>query len=160
VRVGIAYGRGDLDGINKAGWTALAMGTGFMAMTCIAFVAFPETLVGIFLNRADPANTVALSLAATYLGIAGIFQLVDGAQVVAAHALRGLSDTKIPMLLAILGYWAVGLPIAYVLGFVLNWRGAGIWYGLAAGLAFVAVVLVARFALHARLGSLRALQAR
>ena len=157
VRVGIAYGRGDPDGIHKAGWTALAMGTGFMAMTCIAFVVLPQTLVGIFLNRADPANSVALGLAATYLGIAGIFQLVDGAQVVAAHALRGLSDTKMPMVLAILGYWAVGLPIAYVLGFVLNWRGAGIWYGLAAGLAFVAVVLVARFALHERLGLLRSL---
>jgi len=158
VRVGIAYGRGDPDGIHKAGWTALAMGTGFMAMTCIAFVVLPQTLVGIFLNRADPANSVALGLAATYLGIAGIFQLVDGAQVVAAHALRGLSDTKVPMVLAILGYWAVGLPIAYVLGFVLNWRGAGIWYGLAAGLAFVAVVLVARFALHERLGLLRNLR--
>jgi MATE family multidrug resistance protein len=158
VRVGIAYGRGDPDGIHKAGWTALAMGTGFMAMTCIAFVVLPQTLVGIFLNKADPANAAALGLAATYLGIAGIFQLVDGAQVVAAHALRGLSDTKVPMVLAILGYWAVGLPIAYVLGFVLNWRGAGIWYGLAAGLAFVAVVLVARFALHERLGLLRNLR--
>ena len=158
VRVGIAYGRGDRAGVHKAGWTALAMGTGFMAMTCIAFLAIPQTLVGIFLNRADPANTMALGLAATYLGIAGVFQLVDGAQVVAAHALRGLSDTKMPMLLAILGYWAVGLPTAYVLGFVLNWRGAGIWYGLAAGLAFVAVVLVARFALRERLGLLKALQ--
>lgn len=159
VRVGIAYGRGDRTGIHKAGWTALAMGTGFMAMTCIAFLAIPETLVGIFLDRTDPANTVALGLAATYLGIAGIFQLADGAQVVAAHALRGLSDTKVPMLLAILGYWAVGLPIAYVLGFVLEWRGAGIWFGLAAGLAVVAVVLVARFALHERLGLLRRLVA-
>src|SRR5690606_41126687 len=66
--------------------------------------------------------------------IAGIFQLADGAQVVAAHALRVLSDTKIPMVFAIFGYWAVGLPVAWVLGFVLDWRGAGIWLGLAAGL--------------------------
>ncbi|MHB1103276.1 MAG: MATE family efflux transporter [Devosia sp.] len=155
VRVGIAFGRGDRDGIHKAGWTALAMGTGFMAMTCIIFLAIPQTLVGIFLDRTDPANTVALGLAATYLGIAGIFQLADGAQVVAAHALRGLSDTKVPMFLAIIGYWAVGLPIAYVLGFVLNWRGTGIWLGLAAGLAIVAIVLVARFAMRERLGLLR-----
>ena len=159
VRVGIAYGRGDRGGVHRGGWTALAMGTGFMAMTCIAFLAIPETLVGIFLNRADPANTVALGLAATYLGIAGVFQLVDGAQVVAAHALRGLSDTKVPMVLAILGYWAVGLPTAYVLGFVLDWRGAGIWWGLAAGLASVAVVLVTRFAMRERLGLLRRISA-
>lgn len=156
VRVGIAYGRGNRDGIHKAGWAALAMGTGFMAMTCIIFLAIPQTLVAIFLDRTDPANTVALGLAATYLGIAGIFQLADGAQVVAAHALRGLSDTKVPMFLAILGYWAVGLPTAYVLGFVLDWRGTGIWFGLAAGLAVVAIVLVARFAMRERLGLLDA----
>jgi MATE family multidrug resistance protein len=155
VRVGVAFGRGDRQGIHRAGWTALAMGTGFMALTCILFLALPQTLVGIFLDRTDPANTVALGLAATYLGIAGIFQLADGAQVVAAHALRGLSDTKVPMFLAIIGYWAVGLPTAYVLGFVLNWRGTGIWLGLAAGLAIVAIVLVARFAMRERLGLLQ-----
>jgi MATE family multidrug resistance protein len=133
------------------------MGTGFMALTCLLFLALPQALVGIFLNRADPNNAIALGLAATYLGIAGIFQLADGAQVVAAHALRGLSDTKVPMFLAILGYWAVGLPIAYVLGFIVDWRGTGIWLGLAAGLGFVAVVLVGRFALRERLGLLRKL---
>jgi MATE family multidrug resistance protein len=155
VRVGIAYGRGDPEGVRKAGWTALAMGTGFMAITCIIFLALPATLVSIFLNSADPANTAALTLAAAYLGVAGIFQLADGAQVVAAHSLRGLSDTKVPMVLALIGYWAVGMPIAYVLGFVVEWRGTGIWLGLAAGLAFVAVVLVTRFAMRERLGLLK-----
>jgi MATE family multidrug resistance protein len=154
VRVGLAYGRGDPEGIRKAGWTAIAMGTGFMALTATLFLVLPKTLVGIFLNQADPGNATALGLAATYLGIAGIFQLADGAQVVAAHSLRGLSDTRIPMFLALLGYWAVGLPIAYVFGLVLNWRGTGIWLGLAAGLAFVAIVLVARFAMRERLGLL------
>lgn len=151
VRVGIAYGRGDREGIRKAGWTALAMGMGFMSLTCVIFLAFPSLLVGIFLDRADPDNAAALLLAAGYLAIAGLFQLADGAQVVAAHALRGLSDTKTPMFLAILGYWGVGLPIAYVLGFIVEWRGTGIWLGLAAGLGFVAVVLVTRFALRERL---------
>src|SRR5690606_2400061 len=120
----------DDEGVRKAGWTSLAMGMGFMSITCILFLALPQVLVSIFLNRADPNNAIALGLAATYLGIAGIFQLADGAQVVAAHALRGLSDTKTPMFLAIVGYWAVGLPIAYVLGFMLEWRGTGIWLGL------------------------------
>src|SRR5690606_3519375 len=134
VRVGIAFGRGDTEGIRKAGWTGLAMGTGFMVLTCTVFLLFPQHLVGIFLRPEDPANAAALGLAATYLGIAGVFQLADGAQVVASHALRGLSDTRTPMLLAIIGYWSIGLPTAYVLGFVLNLRGTGVWLGLAAGL--------------------------
>lgn len=159
VRVGIAYGRGDPEGVRKAGWTALAMGMGFMSLTCVLFLVLPGTLVSIFLDRHDPGNTAALTLAASYLAIAGIFQLADGAQVVAAHALRGLSDTKTPMVLAILGYWAVGMPVAYVLGFVVDWRGTGVWLGLASGLAFCAAVLVARFALRERLGLMRAIPA-
>jgi multidrug resistance protein, MATE family len=154
VRVGMAYGRSDREGIRKAGWTAFVMGTGFMALSCILFLTFAPWIVGLFLNVDDPANANALALAATFLVVAGIFQLVDGAQVVAAHALRGLSDTTVPMVFAITGYWAVGLPIAYVLGFILQWRGVGIWLGLAAGLACVAVVLVVRFALRERLGLL------
>jgi MATE family multidrug resistance protein len=155
VRVGRAYGRGDPEGIRKAGWTAFVLGTGFMAITCTLFLTIGPTIVSWFLDPRAPENANALALAATFLVVAGVFQLVDGAQVVAAHALRGLSDTKVPMMLAILGYWAIGLPIAYVLGFVVGWRGVGIWIGLAAGLAFVAVVLVARFAMRERLGLLR-----
>jgi len=155
VRVGMAYGRSDPESIRKAGWTAFALGTGFMAITCTLFLTAGPTIVTLFLDPRVPENANALRLAASFLVVAGVFQLVDGAQVVAAHALRGLSDTKIPMVLAILGYWAVGLPVAYVLGFVVGWRGLGIWIGLAAGLAFVAVVLVARFAMRERLGLLR-----
>lgn len=152
VRVGLAYGRNDPQGIHRAGWTAFALGTGFMVLSCIAFLTLAPFIVRLFLDPSHAENANALVLAASFLTIAGVFQLVDGAQVVAAHSLRGLSDTKIPMLLAIIGYWAVGLPIAYILGFTLNWRGIGIWTGLAAGLAFVAVVLVTRFALRERIG--------
>jgi MATE family multidrug resistance protein len=155
VRVGLAYGRGDAEGVRLAGWTAIVMGTGFMVLTAALFLAIPHALVTIFLDSSDPANATALTLAATYLGIAGIFQLVDGAQVVAAHSLRGLSDTRTPMLLAIFGYWFVGLPTAYVLGFVLDLRGVGVWLGLATGLAFVAILLVSRFALRGRLGLMK-----
>lgn len=156
VRVGMAYGRSDPEGIRKAGWTAFGLGTAFMALSCTLFLTIGPIIVSWFLDPRIPENANALALAATFLVVAGVFQLVDGAQVVAAHALRGLSDTKIPMLLAILGYWAVGLPTAYILGFVVGWRGVGIWIGLAAGLAFVSVVLVTRFALRERLGLLRA----
>ncbi|MGV3491214.1 MAG: MATE family efflux transporter [Devosia sp.] len=155
VRVGRAAGRGDSEGVRLAGWTNLGLGVGFMALTAMLFLIAPGTLVGIFLDGSRPENAEALMLAATFLGIAGIFQLADGAQVVAAHALRGLSDTRTPMLLAIFGYWFVGLPTAYVLGFVLEMRGVGVWTGMAVGLAFVAVLLVGRFALRDRLGLLQ-----
>ena len=153
--MGNAYGRTDPEGIRKAGWTAFALGVGFMAVASVLFLTMGPVIVTWFLDPRVPENTNALTLAATFLVVAGVFQLVDGAQVVASHALRGLSDTKIPMLLAILGYWGVGLPTSYLLGLVLGWRGVGIWIGLAAGLAFVAVVLVARFAMRERLGLLR-----
>lgn len=155
VRVGMAYGRGDPEGIRKAGWTAFALGTSFMVVSCTLFLTLGGAIVSLFLDPTVPENANALALAATFLVVAGVFQLVDGAQVVAAHALRGLSDTKIPMVFAILGYWALGLPIAWFLGFVVGWRGVGVWIGLAAGLASVAVVLVARFAMREKLGLLR-----
>ncbi len=154
VRVGNAYGRSDPQGIHMAGWTAFFLGTGFMALASILFLSFGPVIVTWFLDPRVPENSNALALAATFLVVAGIFQLVDGAQVVAAHALRGLSDTKVPMLFAIVGYWGIGLPTSWLLGLVLGWRGLGIWIGLAVGLAFVAVVLVTRFALRERLGLL------
>ncbi len=156
VRVGMAYGRSDPQGVHRAGWTAITIGVGFMALSCLLFLTLAPSVVGLFLNAGEPANANALALAATFLVVAGVFQLVDGAQVVSAHALRGLSDTMVPMILAIAGYWLIGLPVAYVLGFIVQWRGVGIWIGLAAGLAFVAVVLVTRFALRERLGLMRA----
>ncbi|WDR05364.1 MATE family efflux transporter [Devosia rhodophyticola] len=155
VRVGYAYGRGDDEGVRKAGWTALGLSTAFMTVSCITFILGAPLIVTIFLDPDRAANTDALRLGASYLVVAGLFQLVDGAQVVAAHALRGLSDTKVPMLVAIVSYWFIGLPIAYVMGFTFNLQGVGIWLGLAAGLAFAAIVLVIRFAMRERLGLLR-----
>jgi MATE family multidrug resistance protein len=108
VRVGIAYGRNDPAGVGRAGWIGLITGTGFMAFTALLFLTNGSLFVGLFLDRADPGNAEALRLAGTFLVVAGIFQLADGAQVVAAHALRGLSDTAVPMLVALVGYWAVG----------------------------------------------------
>ncbi len=155
VRVGLAYGARDREGIARAGWTAFVLTVGFMSTTCVLFLSVPLALVGLFLDGSQEANRMALGLAASYLAVAGMFQLVDGTQVIAASALRGLNDTAMPMVFALFGYWAVGLPVAYVLGFVLGWRGTGIWLGLAAGLTAVAIVLTVRFALRERLGLVR-----
>jgi multidrug resistance protein, MATE family len=154
VRVGLAHGQGDREAIRRAGWTAFALGTGFMSVSALSCLLFCPSIVTLFLDPSEPGNLNALTLAASFLAIAGIFQLVDGTQVVAAHALRGLSDTKTPMLLAIFGYWLVGLPVAYILGFVFDLRGIGIWIGLACGLALVAAMLGARFVMRERLGLL------
>jgi MATE family multidrug resistance protein len=154
-RVGLAFGRQDSEAIRKAGWVSLFVGAVFSMSTCIVFLTIPHFLVGLFLDRNDAANTMALGLAATYLGVAAVFQLVDGAQVIAAASLRGLSDTKVPMITAIIGYWVIGFPVAYVFGFILGMRGVGVWFGLAAGLAVVAVVLTIRFAMREKLGLVR-----
>jgi MATE family, multidrug efflux pump len=152
VRVGLAIGTKNPGGVGVAGWTSFAMALSFMMLTSAIMVLYPHLLAAAFLDLSVPANAVTLSLAVTYLGVAALFQLVDGAQVTMGAALRGLNDTRVPMLLSLVGYWAVGLTVSYVLGFVLGWRGLGIWLGLAAGLAFVAVVLTVRFARREKLG--------
>jgi len=154
VRVGLACGQGDTAAVHRAGWTSLALAMAFMLIPFTLFILFPSILVGLYLDPANPANRASLTLAASYLGVAAAFQLVDGAQVVMAAALRGMSDTRAPMVVAMIGYWGFGVGTAWFFGFVLNWRGIGVWIGLAAGLAFVAVVLTTRFAMRERLGLL------
>lgn len=154
VRVGLAYGQGSHEGIALAGWVSLAATLAFMSTTCALFLLLPGPLVRLFLDASNPANTVALALATQFLLITGIYQLADGAQVIAAAALRGLGDTRMPLILALIGYWAVGFPVGYLCGFVLGLGGVGIWYGLAAGLAVSATLLVTRFARRERLGLL------
>src|SRR5690606_17442072 len=160
VRVGRAYGAGTPEAVGRAGWSAYALSVSFMACSCIVFLLFRGQLVGFFLDPADPANLRSFELAASYLLVAALFQLADGAQVAAAHSLRGMSDTRTPMLIAFGGYWAVGLPAAYLLGFPLVREGTGIWLGLATGLVFVAIILTARFAMRERLGLTRPRPAR
>lgn len=155
VRVGLAVGAGSVDGIKKAGWASMLFTLGFMTVTCALMILFPQQLAGLFLSDTNPANKISLSLAMGYIAVAAWFQFVDGTQVVMAAALRGMSDTRATMIVAFVGYWLFGLSIAYYCGFVLQWRGVGIWMGLASGLAFVAVVLTIRFALRERLGLLQ-----
>ena len=152
VRVGLAFGRRDPAGIARAGWLAWAMGVGFMTLTACLLWGMPRPIVGLFLDTANPAEADVVNLAIAFLGIAALFQIVDGAQAVGAGMLRGLHDTKIPMLFAAFGYWVVGLSVALWLGFHLRWGGVGIWIGLASGLAVVAVLMLARWLRRDRIG--------
>ena len=152
VRVGIALGEKNKDGIRKAGWAAFVLTLAFMSSTAILFFSFPHQIVGLFLDSGLAENEAPLALAASFLIVAGLFQLFDGTQVTMGAALRGMSDTNMPLIIALLGYWAVGFPIAWYLGMHTPWRGVGVWIGLMAGLAAVGLVLTIRWTMRERLG--------
>jgi multidrug resistance protein, MATE family len=154
VRVGLALGRRDDAGVTRAGWTAWVMGVGFMGLMALIMWGMPRWLVTLFLTDV-PANAVVIGLAVSFVRVAAAFQLVDGAQVIGAGMLRGLHDTRWPLLFALIGYWVVGLGIGAWLAFARDWQGVGIWVGLASGLAAVAALMLARWMLRDRLGLTR-----
>jgi MATE family multidrug resistance protein len=154
VRVGLALGRGDKPGISRAGWTSWVIGVGFMGTMALLMWAFPHRLVTLFLTDVA-ANAVAIGLAVSFLKVAAAFQLVDGAQVIGAGMLRGLHDTRWPLIFALFGYWGVGLGIGAWLAFGADWQGVGIWVGLASGLAAVAALMLGRWLLRDRIGLTR-----
>jgi MATE family multidrug resistance protein len=154
VRVGLALGRGDERGIARAGWTGWVIGVGFMGAMAVVMWAFPRELITLFLKDV-PANAVVIGLAVSFLRVAAAFQLVDGAQVIGAGMLRGLHDTRWPLLFALVGYWVVGLGIGAWLAFARDWKGVGIWVGLASGLAAVAALMLARWVMRDRIGLTR-----
>ena len=154
VRVGLALGRRDDAEIARAGWTAWIIGVGFMGAMAIGMWAIPRPLITLFLNDA-PENAIVIGLAVSFLKVAAAFQLVDGAQVIGAGMLRGLHDTRWPLLFALVGYWVVGLGIGAWLAFAQDWKGVGIWVGLASGLAAVSVLMLVRWIYRDRLGLTR-----
>jgi len=145
VRVGQAVGRGDHDGGRRAGFAGILLAGTFMAMTAVFIWLFPHEIVSIFIDvdAAEHADVVRLTV--LLLGIAAVFQIVDGVQVSAAGALRGMKDTFVPMLISLVSYWALGLGIGYVLAFRLDLGPAGLWWGLVAGLGSAALLLTVRF---------------
>lgn len=152
VRVGFAFGRGDKDAVGRAGWLALGIGTAFAFLAALLLIGMPRPLIGAFIDLANPANAQVVRLAVSFLAVAALFQLVDCAQAIAAGALRGLQDTRTPMLIAAVGYWVIGIGIGVALAFPLGMRGVGIWWGLASGLGTTAVLLTLRWARREKLG--------
>jgi MATE family multidrug resistance protein len=156
VRVGRALGAGDRREVGLAGWVAFFMAEGFMLVSAATFLLVPRMLVGGFLDLADPANAEAVRQAVIFLSLAGLFQVADGAQALGAGMLRGIQDTRIPLFFAAFGYWGVGLPLGALLAFHFGLGGAGIWLGLAGGLAVVSVLMITRWARREELGLLGA----
>ena len=138
VRVGHAVGRRDQLGARRSGWTAILLGVGFRSCAAAAFLLIPVSLVHVF-TSSRPVVALGVSL----LAVAAMFQLFDGLQGVATGVLRGLGDTRTPMVVNLLGHWTVGLPVGYSLCFFAGWGVVGLWVGLSTGLIVVGLVLLA-----------------
>jgi multidrug resistance protein, MATE family len=139
VLVGQAVGRGDVPGTRAAARAALACGVVFMTLTGAVFLTLPGLLAGLYTRDLD-----VIAVAVVLIRIAGVFQVLDGLQVVAAGILRGLGDTRAPMLICLLGYWLLGIPLSAYLAFVVRLGPTGLWWGLVLGLGVVATLLLLR----------------
>ena len=145
IRAGNALGRHDRGHMARGAWVVTVMSVLFAAVTITVFVTLPEPLIQLFMQRDEPARVEILLIGAGLLGMAALFQLVDGAQAIALGLLRGVQDTAVPMWMAAFSYWVVGVPASYVFGFVLGLEGIGVWGGLVVGLGLAAILLNLRF---------------
>ena len=144
VRVGQALGRGDVPAIRRAGVAAIVLGIIFMTTMTLAVIVVRFDLAGFFFGDTRQ-GLAAIELAATLMLVGATFFIADGIQTVAAGALRGLSDTRIPLLLAAISYWLIGVTAAYGLAFWTGLGAIGVWIGLSIGTGIYAILLVARF---------------
>jgi multidrug resistance protein, MATE family len=145
VRVGYWLGAGQPIAARHAGFAAIGLGIAFMSLSGLVLITAPRAIVGLYLRLDDPGNAQTVAIAASLLGVAAVFQIVDGVQAIGSGCLRGLKDTRVPMLAAALGYWGVGFPTGYFLAFHEGLGARGLWWGLAAGLASVALLMTLRF---------------
>lgn len=137
IRVAHAVGAGDAHGAARAGWMALLFGAGFMSCAGLTLFLFARPIARIY----SPEPTV-VSAGATLLVVAAVFQLFDGLQVVATGALRGVGNTRVPMLVNLAGYWALGLPLGTWLCFGSRWGAMGMWIGLCLALVVIGSILL------------------
>ena len=149
VRVGHAIGRNDADGVKRAGLVATMLGVALVAALTLAVIAGRFEIAYLFFGEAAASASEAIALTATLLLVGSTFFIADGIQTIAAGALRGMNDTRVPLLFAAISYWAIGFPLAWALGFHTSWGAVGVWIGLSVGTAVYATLLVLRFRLLA-----------
>lgn len=145
VRAGRALGRRDELSLRRGGMTAIGMSAIYAVITSLIFLAMPEFLVSLFIDPNEPERANLLRIGASLVMVAALFQLVDGLQVLALGLLRGVQDTAVPMVMAAISYWVIGLPVSYLLAFTLGFGAVGLWLGLVIGLAIAAALLLWRF---------------
>ena len=140
VRIGQWFGKQDLAGIQQATWVSLGLTTVSMAFGSLAFLLFPKQIISIYLDINSPENADIVALAMPLLTIAAITMVLDGLQKAIYGALQGLQDTRMPMVLNVLGFWGVGLSVGYGLGFHLELGSRGLWIGQSVAIATVAIL--------------------
>lgn len=145
VRTGFADGAGDAAGLRAAGLTGIALSLGFGAVTVVLLLAAPVPILSLFLDMTKPEAAKIVAFGTVLLALAAVFQIMDAMQVMALGLLRGVRDTRVPMALAAVSYWAVGIPTSYLLAFKAGLGGAGLWVGLCVGLLVAASSLMWRF---------------
>ncbi len=150
VRVGIASGRNDHLALMRASWAVLFLATGCTVIGGLVYALAPAWCANLFLDQSKGDAAEVLAIATGLVVVAGIFQLVDGLQVVAAGLLRGIKDTSVPMLIALFSYWPFGFTLAYILAFPAGYGIIGIWFGLLSGLGMAAGLLLWRYWLLTR----------
>lgn len=140
VSVGHAIGAGDPARARRAGWLAMGLGTGFMLLSALAFLLAPKSLISV-----DTRDPQVMAVGPTLLWLAAVFQVFDGIQTVCTGALRGLGETRIPMVANFVGYWILGLPLGLTLCFYFHWGIYGTWIGLTLALIVIALALLVRW---------------
>jgi len=149
VRVGQAFGRTDADGVKRAGTVAMWLGIAISATLTLAVIVLRFAIARFFLG-ADAENVdTAVALAASLLVIGATFFITDGLQTIVAGALRGINDTRVPLLFAAVSYWGIGFCSAYALAFHTPLGAQGVWIGLSLGTLVYATLLILRFRLLA-----------
>jgi len=145
VRVGQAVGRGDAPAVKRAGFVATGLGIVFMSTMTLAVILGRFEIARFFFGEAVESGGAVIELTATLLMIGATFFIADGIQTVAAGALRGMNDTRVPLLFAAFSYWLIGFSTAYGLAFWVGLGAVGVWIGLSCGTAVYAVLLILRF---------------
>ncbi|MGX9394008.1 MATE family efflux transporter (plasmid) [Nitrobacteraceae bacterium UC4446_H13] len=144
IRVGHALGSGNHRDLSRAAITSLSLGFVIACLSALIFLTMPRALISLYLDMGADTSAAVIPLAIAFLAIAGIFQIVDSIQGLSSGALRGLKEARVPMIIALLSYWGIGVPTGYGLAFLAGWGGTGIWWGLAIGLAAAAALMTAR----------------
>ena len=149
VRTAHFAGLGDAVNLRRGARVGIALSVGFGLAMVVLFLTLPAPLVGLFLDEAKPGTAEITAFAVALLALAALFQMTDAMQVIALGLLRGIQDTRVPMVVAAVSYWLIGIPSSYVLAFPLGLGGVGLWLGLVIGLVCAASALMLRFWLRA-----------
>ena len=154
IRAGRAFGRRDEADLRMGAWTAFGVAMGFGVLVVAVFLTIPGALVSLFIDPDEPQRAVLLQIGVTLVMVSALFQFVDSAQIIWLSVLRGVQDTAVPMWMAVVSYWVIGIPVSYLMAFTFGWGPVGLWLGLTVGLGVAALLLGWRFWGHSvRIGA-------